>query len=614
MTSLTLRHKRLLELLPPIYSTQPADSAVGGLLASMAHSLQQLDAALQRVRHDHWVALASGDMSQGEASALDQLGALLHLYRLPARIQHLDKQLQADGSLLVRFKSLTQRSDALACLVGSVEASQASRMLGDLFQGLVFDLPSDTPTLWVSANPQGAKGKTVSPQQTFLPLLEPEPAEMFRERLRITAAIMAKGLNTPKSILSLAIAALGAYPCPKVESDPAEVNAAERYLKIPPDTTSVWGMPPAIRKQCKACTHNDKVCPHREKAVVKARLIDQPLQPSHARHHNLYLHKEFRLFNQSLWADRPVLKVQTDSTVTNLAFRNLTTGETLAFKGSLHPGQTLSIYPVLDESELEPFQNHERIGHHHWDTQRGKAELKDNGVNGVSRQVNSAMRYLAGSRFDAADSVFGAAGQTEGLRFAWVQRRIKTPQLLPNENRWVLLTLPDIQLVDEDDYKGCRLDEVEAVLGEVGKNRGIRFASQPSLHTPTTDAQITLECAWVSRPTASFRVTIPRNDWVQAAEHRGALELVRSEINRAKPAGVRAWIDFPEPVREEFHATEAEFALSVKLNLTEAHEPVDPVLVIKQVNKQQEFHEINDTQLGFGALFDVTRWDWSRLE
>ena len=85
------RRARLLDLLPRVYAAQPRGSAVGTLLDVMAQRLADFDQDLQRVLHDRWVALACGvpDALDGEGddAALDRLGALLQIARLPARIR-----------------------------------------------------------------------------------------------------------------------------------------------------------------------------------------------------------------------------------------------------------------------------------------------------------------------------------------------------------------------------------------------------------------------------------------------------------------------------------------------------------------------------------------------
>lgn len=76
------RRRRLLALLPRIFAEQPEGSAIGVLIEGMAAGLAELDEGLIRTQRDHWVNLACGDTTNGEAdSALERLGTLLDIPR-----------------------------------------------------------------------------------------------------------------------------------------------------------------------------------------------------------------------------------------------------------------------------------------------------------------------------------------------------------------------------------------------------------------------------------------------------------------------------------------------------------------------------------------------------
>ncbi|WP_284189909.1 hypothetical protein, partial [Zoogloea oryzae] len=89
MADLRARRERLLALLPRIFTAQPSSSAVGALIDSMAASLGRVDDTLTRIQYDRWVGLASAQLpTPDEASALEGLGRLLQVTRLPPRVRH----------------------------------------------------------------------------------------------------------------------------------------------------------------------------------------------------------------------------------------------------------------------------------------------------------------------------------------------------------------------------------------------------------------------------------------------------------------------------------------------------------------------------------------------
>ncbi|HSC81563.1 MAG TPA: hypothetical protein VLC08_14495, partial [Chitinolyticbacter sp.] len=102
MSSSLLRRQRLLELLPRIYSAQPADSAIGAVIAGMAGTLARLDGDMTRVLHDRWSALATAQRPAETDSALERLGHMLQVYRLPPRFMVEDVQ-EDEFGLHLRF-------------------------------------------------------------------------------------------------------------------------------------------------------------------------------------------------------------------------------------------------------------------------------------------------------------------------------------------------------------------------------------------------------------------------------------------------------------------------------------------------------------------------------
>lgn len=77
------RRKRLLSLLPTIYTAQPDHSAVGVLIDSMALVLSQFDSDAEQVMKEHWINFASGESVEANLpSSLESLGRLLEIRRL----------------------------------------------------------------------------------------------------------------------------------------------------------------------------------------------------------------------------------------------------------------------------------------------------------------------------------------------------------------------------------------------------------------------------------------------------------------------------------------------------------------------------------------------------
>jgi hypothetical protein len=96
--------------------------------------------------------------------------------------------------------------------------------------------------------------------------LDSEDKESYRRRLLITAKVLTEGLTTPRALLTLAIAALRAEPCARLQR--------ER------DATIAWGMPPGLTDRCPVCQgQEDGPCPNAERRVIQAWITDNPPMP-----------------------------------------------------------------------------------------------------------------------------------------------------------------------------------------------------------------------------------------------------------------------------------------------------------------------------------------------
>ncbi len=139
MADTRVRRERLLALLPGIFTSQPESSALGRVIDGMAASLTRMDEALTRVQYDRWVGLASHHPpSTDDISALESLGQLLQITRLPARIRHGGYE-RSPAGIEVRFSPAAPLADALDELIGSGwRQSDPLGLLEARFSGLRF--------------------------------------------------------------------------------------------------------------------------------------------------------------------------------------------------------------------------------------------------------------------------------------------------------------------------------------------------------------------------------------------------------------------------------------------------------------------------------------------
>lgn len=608
------RRERLLALLPRIFTAQPAGSTVGILIDSLAASLARFDDSLTRVQHDRWVGLASaGRPAPDEASALEGLGHLLQVSRLPPRVRHAGYTRDA-GGIAVRFDRAAPLADALLELTGTTSPGDPAGRLAAQFPGLRFALGETGLGLDAAADPATPPEQVPAALARFQAVLDPEPGETFRQRLQVTARVRIGGLTTPRALLSLAIADLGAEPCPRL---------VRRH-----DSTVGVGMAPGTRKRCAGCTGQGEACPRREAAVVEAWLTENPVLAAHHTEAAPRLRRVFAITNPSLHPDRPVLTLAVrDQPAAYLAVRSLDSGEIALYAGTLKPDETLILRPAVGDADCAPFDGFDAPGHHAWRATHpdGQAILIDR--DGHERDVSNAVFYLWGNRLDAPGSTFG------GLRFGMFEQRVVTPRLAPGDNRWMLLTFaqPDApfaaagdtvhssRFAGHDDLDGTRFALLDSSIGQGDARRAaLLFESFSKTDTGGTDEsdtahapRLSLDLDWVTRPPASFRLRIPKNDWVAAAAARGALPLLREDVARATAAGVRALVDFPEPVRREHVATGDALGLATAQRWTDDAAPADAPPAFGITAVQREVHDCAEGGLSFEGVFDHTRLDWT---
>ena len=611
------RRARLQDLLPRIYAAQPQGSAVGAVLDAMAQTLADFDTQAQRTLHDRWVALACGvpgTAPDDEQAALDRLGALLQIERLPASIRH-DGQavpLSVPGAALelaLRFASASDRDDAFRLLAAPlpppVYPVAAARIAGLM----VRSQSNDALELVFSEAPAPQ-----APLAALMPLLEPEPSEAYRQRLQITETVTGRGLTTPRALLSLAIADLGAEPCPKFR----------REL----DATMARAVALGSRKRCAACADPALPCP--KDAVFEAWITEQPAQTSNWQVPKAPLHEVLTLINDSLIADRPELLLSADRPVSFPAIQSLSSGEIVLYAGDLQPGWSLRLLPQLSAAEAAAAVSHDRPVSHDWlqRSPRGRAELVE-AASGKVQDVSDAVFYLWGNRYDEAASRFGGVG-FDGLRCGVLEQAVRSPLLGPGDNDWKIITFT--APVYRFDAPTARLaggpNEVAAhfaLLDQSIATSDAKFAAllfqvlERSNAAAEGDASsapnFSLSAQWVTRPPFLFQLRVPKNDWVQAAGLRGATALLMADIERARPVGVRARVDFPEPLyREQQEPDEQLVALAVADRWGEDAGPDEAAAAIAVRTGWTESHEPGEGRFSIGALWSVTRFDHSVLQ
>jgi hypothetical protein len=122
-----------------------------------------------------------------------------------------------------------------------------------------------------------------------------------------------------------------------------------------------------------------------------------------------------------------------------------------------------------------------------------------------------------------------------------------------------------------------------------------------------------VELDWVTRPPFLFHLRVPKNGWIQSAELRGAVALLIKDVDRARPVGVRARVDFPEPVYVERLDLREQAGLALTLTLAEDATPdIGVSLSVRQA--WREDHLLGEGGLTIGAILDVTRFESSTLQ
>ena len=383
-----------------------------------------------------------------------------------------------------------------------------------------------------------------------------EDSEAFRSRVGITARSFSGGLGTPRTLLSLALAAIGTEPCPHMRMRYTDTTKGAPWAV---ESTTARGMPLGTRRRCDACrsgrTGNDTNngptgCPKEaDVPLAEAFLLENPVTASTFRIAARY-GQAFPLESRSLTTDRPVVRLEPTGAeaLTNPAVQNRATGEMVLFHGSVQKGQTLVLYSAMAHEELAPFDSLDQETHHRWARrddkgQRasvGKAELQSSvSVEDVSNQVY----FLSGSRFDDLTSTYAGPPSIDpngeaGIRFAEMARIVRTPRLRPGSDPWRLLEFSQQVAVGADPLGGVASGAKAAAdvkaEAEAIKNvfKLLQDAEDHQSQASSAKPAAILKLEWWVRPPATVQLCLLRSAQVDKAMAMGAIE-------RGRAGGVR---------------------------------------------------------------------------
>ncbi|RDE52164.1 MAG: hypothetical protein DVS81_02735 [Candidatus Accumulibacter meliphilus] len=453
--------------------------------------------------------------------------------------------------------------------------------------------------------------------------LDGEETEAYRSRLFITARVLTRGVNTPRALLELAIATLGAEPCARIE----------KHL----DTTIGYGLPPGTIERCPVCRAGKAAteCPNVGTRVLEAWITDNPPQAQ-----RLVVSPQprpgmrFAVENASLDEDVPAVRLKAvEQTTSYPCLHNRATGEIMLYAGTLQPDEVLSVWPQVDLEETRRYESHDGNLAHHWRDQypSGSAVIIDpDGKN--QRIVNASIYYLTGAFFAAPDADpddpglarFASAEASEGARFADALsdgsvfdtatlayedddqnnemtarfgasgQQVRTPRVRPGADLWA--------------YRVLTRTDVAAITGAMAGPVVDNAPEQPG------EASVELTLSWWARRPASFRLSIPRSTWVGQAETRGSARMLSRWIQQARAAGIVAALDFPEPKRREQAALGERVSWQTRQQWRESLPATEGPLTWTTQSKNREAHPLTDAVLAWRAVFDNTRLDASRFD
>lgn len=421
--------------------------------------------------------------------------------------------------------------------------------------------------------------------------------QAYRGRVALLAPRITRGLGTTRSLLSFSITALGGEPCPLLERSG--------------DATIALGLPPGRLARCRACHGGQDMpsgpCPLRAESTMSARLVDNPrgvvglrreaVDPGHGGSATIHFDSD------SLFADRPELELRIPPDVAQAhvvpSFRSRQTGERIVVAHVLRPGETLRILPQSpNDPNLPPHMQQ-------W-VDRPNPLSAVARVSGIAPEQDVPIISILGVSFDGAR--FGVdrfAPEGDAPRFdtghfddssfdvaaAGGRLDVTTPAVVPGANTW--------------DYVPLAPHVLAGLPGEPAAG------AEPLDLDAEADLQpVALRLRWWTRPTARFQLRIPLTPTVRGVVALGAADYLRRMVDRVRPAGVTAVIDFLEPpIRESLDPSDGHH--EVVLSIPEPLSPLD-----RQSTGQALPVEVLEALDGasFGGLFDVTPFGLSHLQ
>lgn len=616
------RLQGLKELLPRLLADQPPGSPAAAMLQVMATALVELEAAIDRTLHDHWLALANGETNADTALAiLLRLAPNQEMSPSSPALLHGAKAIE---KAIRQFSQDTVNSDQLSAVLADLPASDAPPS-DRLLQAWRPPLAAYADQLKRGEDPLCCASDGLSRLGALVALHRMRPAraddsieasqpwafeaiEAYRRRIQQTVRLLGEGASNPQALLRLAILTVGAQPC-------------GRPMQKLHDTWIAHGVPPELElRGCRDCSQaagpDSRRCPL---AWFEARLIDSPLQQN-----SLTCSLgggascELEVFHQSLGEALPELTITagTEAAITNPVLENRATGEQLLFAGTIPNEQQLRLQPEVGDAQ-RLLETSEPIDPYPWRRQfpNGQALLGS-----AQTDVHSQMWLLSGSRFagdpdsgtpnteaarfDAAkfggitqmqtgDNVLGI-GRLGRMRLGPLSATVQVPRLMPGRNLWRYATY----------------------------DNGSAWSPEELLRQKPADSPppCTVSLTWWSRPPASFRLELePLGDpggaaWMDQAERMGALAELQRWVQRLRPAGVRAEVGFLRPnLLDSQPLDEQPLALSVAHAWRETQSLADAALTLLASGQLAEPHALGDGQPAWGAVLDVCRFDWAYL-
>ncbi len=414
-----------------------------------------------------------------------------------------------------------------------------------------------------------------------------EDVEPYRRRLRQSAPVLTRGSTTARSVLTLVAAALDTELCPRLSRLPRETGAAA-------DTTLGVCVRPGTVAGCPGCATPGESCVS-SPAVARLLLTDNPVTA-----HSLVLtglgHGDtFLVNNPSLAADRPVVTLRALEPLRYPVLRNHRSNGSTFFAGSLEPGEVLILRPRRDAADTAPFEGYTPEGPalQRLSEPAGRAFVSRR--EGHLEDVSDRIFYLHGSAlFDVGRFAGSDGAPISEARFALLDEGVMTPFVQPGESAW--------------SYRGYARADIRALA----EPELIGRLEKEAPEAPAA-GRVELALEWWTRPPASFRLRIPQMPARKPSELTAVRELVRRTVERARAAGIRVVVDFPEPPHQEEHSLGETGWTALLATRAEENAQALETLKVGMRTTQAEAQPLAEERFSMQGIFDTTRLEWSHL-